>query len=477
MTDLVLAQAAAAPPASAARLIIAALVGIALIVVLITRFKVHPFLGLTLGSLAVAFIAGLPVANAVASYAKGFGDTAAGVGTLIALGAMFGKLLADSGGADQIVDTIIGRSSTRTLPWAMALVGALIGLPMFFEIGLVLLMPVIFLVARRSGLSLVKVGIPALAGLSAMHGLVPPHPGPLVAIAALNANLGITLGLGVLIAIPTVAVAGPLFARYAARWVDVPPPHLFDDGDDDPSNGGPSGGSGAATATERRTVRRPSFTTTLATVLLPVILMMGKALVDIFIADKANPVRSLLDFLGTPLIALLIAVIAAVFTLGRGAGMDGKAVAHSFEQSLAAIAGILLIVAAGGGFKQTLIDTKIGDLIAGWIAGSGLSVLLLGWFVAVLIRLATGSATVATVTASGILAPLVSTLDPAQTSLLVLAIGAGSVFFSHVNDAGFWLVKEYFGLSVGQTIKTWSIMETLISVVGLVLVLLVDLVV
>jgi GntP family gluconate:H+ symporter len=461
--------------------VIAALVGIALIVVLITRFKVHPFLGLTIGSLVVAGIAGLPVAAAVASYTKGFADTAAGVGTLIALGAMFGKLLADSGGADQIVDTILGRSSTRTLPWAMALVGALIGLPMFFEIGLVLLMPVIFLVARRSGLSLVKVGIPALAGLSVMHGLVPPHPGPLVAIAALNANLGITLGLGVLVAIPTVAVAGPLFARYAARWVDVPPPHLFDDGDDGgrrPTDGGdgPSGSAGAATALERRTVRRPTFAVTLATVLLPVVLMMGKALADIFIADKANPVRSLLDFLGTPLIALLLAVIVAMFTLGRGAGMDMKAIATSFEQSLAAIAGILLIVAAGGGFKQTLIDTKIGDLIAGWVQNSGISVLLLAWFVAVLIRLATGSATVATVTASGILAPLVTTLDPAQTSLLVLAIGAGSLFFSHVNDAGFWLVKEYFGLTVGQTIKTWSIMETVISVVGLVLVLLLSLV-
>ena len=194
-TALLLAQAATAPPASGARLVVAALVGIALIVVLITRFKLHPFLALTIGSLVVAGIAGLPVAAAITGYLKGFGDTAAGVGTLIALGAMFGKLLADSGGGDQIVDTIIGRSSTRTLPWAMAAVGALIGLPMFFEIGLVLLMPVIFLVARRSGLSLIKVGIPALAGLSVMHGLVPPHPGPLVAIAALNANLGITLAL------------------------------------------------------------------------------------------------------------------------------------------------------------------------------------------------------------------------------------------------------------------------------------------
>ena len=471
MTTFLLAQTApAAPPAPAALLITAALVGIGLIVVLITRFSVHPFLALTIGSLVVAGIAGMPVTAAVASFSKGFGDTAAGVGTLIALGAMFGKLLADSGGADQIVDTILRRSGERSLPWAMALIGALIGLPMFFEIGLVLLMPVIFLVARRSGLSLVKVGIPALAGLSAMHGLVPPHPGPLVAVSALNANLGITLGLGVLIALPVIAVAGPLFARYAARWVDVTAP-----AGDAPSGGEPAGGSGVAT--ERRAATRPTFVATLVSVLLPVVLMMGKALADIFVADKTDPVRVVLNFLGTPLMALLIAVVVAVFTLGRGTGMGAKAIGRSLEQALPPIAGILLIVAAGGGFKQTLIDTQIGDLIAGLVSGGSASVLIVGWLIAVLIRLATGSATVATVTASGILAPLVGTLDPAQTSLLVLAIGAGSLFFSHVNDAGFWLVKEYFGLSVTQTIKTWSVMETLISVIGLALVLLISLII
>ncbi len=443
--------------APASRLVPAALIGIALIVVLITWLKVHPFLSLTFGSLAVAAVAGVDFTTAITSFTTGFGTTAAGVGTLIALGAMFGKLLADSGGADEIVDTIVGRASARSLPWAMAVVGALIGLPMFFEIGLVLLMPVIFLVARRSGLSLVKVGIPALAGLSVMHGLVPPHPGPLVAIDALKADLGITLGLGVLIALPTVALAGPVFARFAGRWVDVPAPEMFEAGD-------------------LRTHRRPSFGLTLATVLLPVVLMMGKAFADIFAAE-GNAVRTVLDTLGTPLIALLIAVVVAMFTLGRSAGMDRAELASSLESSLPPIAGILLIVSAGGGFKQTLVDSGIGEVVADWVAHSGLSVLFLAWLVAVLIRLATGSATVATVTASGILAPLVTTLSTGETSLLVLAIGAGSLFFSHVNDAGFWLVKEYFGLSVGQTIKSWSLMETVISVSGLVFVLLLNLVI
>ena len=448
--------AADAPAIPAGRLVPAALIGIALIILLITKFKVHPFLGLTVGSLAVAAVAGVPMTDAVDSFTKGFGSTAAGVGTLIALGAMFGKLLADSGGADEIVDTIVGRSSSRTLPWAMAGVGALIGLPMFFEIGLVLLMPVIFLVARRSGLSVVRVGIPALAGLSAMHGLVPPHPGPLVAIDALKANLGLTLGLGVLVAIPTVALAGPLFAKYADRWVSLPAPEAEDEARGDAR------------------LLRPGFGITVATVLLPVALMLGKALVDIF-ATEGTALRTTFDFLGTPLIALLIAVFVAMFTLGRGAGMGLRETTRSVEQSLPPIAGILLIVAAGGGFKQTLIDTGIGGMVATWVENSGLSVLLLAWLVAVLIRLATGSATVATVTASGILAPLVTHLSTGETSLLVLAIGSGSLFFSHVNDAGFWLVKEYFGLSVGQTIKSWSLMETAISVSGLVFVLVLNL--
>ncbi|MFM6850673.1 MAG: GntP family permease [Terrabacter sp.] len=446
-----------APNIPAGRLVPAALLGIAVLVALIVKFKLHPFLALTLGSLTVGAVAGVSMSDVLDSYTKGFGSTAAGVGILIALGAMFGKLLADSGGADEIVDTIIGRSSARSLPWAMAGVGAIIGLPMFFEIGLVLLMPVIFLVARRSGLSLVRVGIPALAGLSAMHGLVPPHPGPLVAIDALKADLGVTLGLGILVAVPTIAVAGPWFARLAGRWVDVPAPELFE---------------GRAESADRR----PSFGTTLLTVLTPVGLMMAKALADILVV-KGTPARTVLDFLGTPLVALLIAVLLAMFTLGRGAGMGIKQVGSSLESSLGPIAGIILIVAAGGGFKQTLVDTGIGQLVADWIAQSGLSVLLLAWLVAVFIRLATGSATVATVTASGILAPLAANMSTTEVSLMVLAIGAGSVFFSHVNDAGFWLVKEYFGLKVGQTIKTWSVMETILSVTGLVLVLLLDLVV
>jgi gluconate:H+ symporter, GntP family len=469
----------AEPVAAGWQLVLAALAGIALIVVLITVAKLHPFLALIFGGLTVGIVAGVNIGDVLESFADGFGTTAAGVGVLIALGAMFAKLLADSGGADEIVDTIVGHASPRALPWAMALVGAIIGLPMFFEIGLVLLMPVIYLVARRSQLSLVTVGIPALAGLSAMHGLVPPHPGPLTAIDLLGADLGITLALGVAVAIPTVIVAGPLFGKLAGRWVVLDVPDRFD-ADDFSGNGGAgaaageveAGGSGAATQTATRTQRqRPSFGVTLFSVLLPVALMMGKALVDIFIDDENNLLRQTFDIVGRPLMALLIAVVVGMFTLGRGAAMTRDQIAKCLETSLPPVAGIILIVAAGGGFKQVLVDTGIGTKLAEWATAAHISVILLAWVLAVLIRLATGSATVATITASSLMLGLVEGMSTGEVSLIVLAVGAGSVFFSHVNDAGFWLVKEYFGMSIGQTIKTWSMMETVLSVTGLVLVM------
>ncbi len=472
MHPLLLADDAPKPTGSDGQLITAAIIGIALIVVLISWLKLHPFISLTIGAIAVGIGAGEGVNDAVTSFSTGAGATFASVGLLIGLGAMFGKLLADSGGADQIVDTIIGKSSQRVLPWAMALVGAIVGLPMFFEIGLVLLMPVIVLVTRRSGLPLMLIAIPTLAGLSVMHGLVPPHPGPLVAVAAFHANLGLTLALGVVVAIPTVIIAGPLFGRLAAKWVDVAVPELFqtayDDEDDAPSGSG--GGTATLTKTEppqTRTKLRPSFAAAVVAILVPVVLMLMRAVADIVAEDSTSHVKAFLDFIGTPLIALTIAVLAGIALLGRPAQMNRAAIETSLSSSLAPIAGVTFIVGAGGGFKQVLIDTGIAQVIAKWIEGSSVSVLLLGWFVAVLIRVATGSATVAIVTASGILAPVVADLSTTHVSLMVLAVGSGSLFLSHVNDAGFWLVKEYLGTSIGQTLKTWTLMECIISVCGL----------
>ncbi|MBB1159675.1 GntT/GntP/DsdX family permease [Amycolatopsis dendrobii] len=436
------------------RLIVATVLAIAVIVVLISKVKLHPLLALTLGSGVLGLVAGMPIDKLLKSFTNGVGSTVASVGVLIAFGAMLGKLLADSGGADRIVDTVLGRVRGPGLPWAMALVAALIGLPMFFEIGLVMLIPVVLLVAKRSGKPVLLLGIPALAGLSVLHGLIPPHPGPLAAAGSLNANVGLTLGLGLLVGLPTVIIAGPLFGRLAAKMVPdaAPPARLVPESE----------------STDEK--HRPSFFATLSTVLLPVVLMLAKALADI-LADKGNPARRVLDFIGDPLVALLLAVLVGMVVLGRPARLNRERLSSIIGDSLGPIAGIVLIVAAGGGFKQTLVDAGVGDVITSLSKGADLSPLLLGWLVAVAIRLATGSATVATVSAAGIVAPLAATLDPTHNALLVLAIGAGSLFFSHLNDAGFWLVKEYFGMSVGQTLKSWSVMETVISVVAIALIL------
>ncbi|MFE6040308.1 GntP family permease [Streptomyces sp. NPDC056452] len=442
-----------------AQLGIAVLAGIAVIVVLITKFKVHAFLALTIGSLALGVFAGAPLDKTITSFSTGLGATVASVGVLIALGAILGKLLADSGGADQIVDTILAKASGRAMPWAMVLIASIIGLPLFFEVGIVLLIPVVLLVAKRGNYSLMRIGIPALAGLSVMHGLIPPHPGPLVAIDALDANLGVTLALGVLVAVPTVIIAGPVFSRYAARWVDIQAPEKM--------------------IPERPSEdldRRPGFGATLATVLLPVVLMLAKALVEIVVDNPDNHVQRVTDVIGSPLIALLAAVIVGMFTLGRAAGFTKARLSTTVEKSLAPIAGVLMIVGAGGGFKTTLIDAGVGQMILEFSENWSIPALLLGWLIAVAIRLATGSATVATISAAGLVAPLAAGMSTPEAALLVLAVGAGSLFFSHVNDAGFWLVKEYFGMDVGQTIKTWSVMETIISVVSLGFILLLSLV-
>jgi GntP family gluconate:H+ symporter len=486
------------------QVIIVAAIGIAIVVVLIVWAKFHAFLALTIAALFVGLASGIPIDKVTASYETGVGGVLGYVGVLIALGAMLGKLLADSGGADRVVDTLL-RGRPATLPWKMALIAGIIGIPMFFEIGLVLLIPVVMLAVRRAKAKAMLLGIPALAGLSVLHGFIPPHPGPLAAIGLLHANVGVTLAFGLLIAIPVVVIAGPLFGRLAARWVPVEAAgaalavtvgsageSIIDSvgrREGTENAGGRtrrSGGAGPDVDADRAgsdhraqdpdATRTPSFTWTLITILSPVVLMLAKAASDIWL-PSGSATRNVLDFIGDPVTALLIAVLLAMVTFGTTVGFALPTLTKKIGASLLPIVGVMLIVGAGGGFKQVLVDGGTGTAIAKIAVATGLSIIVLAWMVAVLIRLATGSATVATVTAAGIVAPLATHLSPAQLALLVLAIGAGSLFFSHVNDAGFWLVKEYFGLTVGQTIKTWSVMETLISVLGLIFVLLLWLVV
>ncbi|MGJ0183504.1 GntP family permease [Corynebacterium glyciniphilum] len=458
---LLAADAESAGTADDTQLVVAAVIGIALIIGLIVWAKLNPFLSLMIGSAVLALVAGTPLVEAFGSFTEGFGGTVGDVGVLIALGAVIGQFLVKSGAADSIVDAFLDRTAPGLRPWVIAGLAMLLGIPLFFEVGIVLLIPVVMLAARRSQLPVMLLGIPALAGLSALHALVPPHPGPLIAVDALGANLGLTLALGLLVSVPVVAIAGPLSAKVMARWVPIEAPTAISGQD----------------ITENTGSDRPSVGRGLAVVLLPVVMMLSRTVVESLQVSEDSVVYKTFEFLGEPIVALLATVLLAMFFLGFGVGRTRQEVSDQIGGAFGPIAGVILIVGAGGGFKQTLVNTGVADVVGEWVQSAPVSPLIAGWLVAVFIRLATGSATVATVTAAGIMAPVAAGMGATEVALMVLAIGAGSVFFSHVNDAGFWLVKEYFGMTVPQTLKTWSLMETVLSVVALGVVLLVHLVI
>lgn len=464
---LLAADAESTATAGETQLVVAAVIGIALIIGLIVWAKLNPFLSLMIGSAVLALVAGTPLVEAFGSFTEGFGGTVGDVGVLIALGAVIGQFLVKSGAADSIVDAFLDRTAPGLRPWVIAGLAMLLGIPLFFEVGIVLLIPVVMLAARRSQLPVMLLGIPALAGLSALHALVPPHPGPLIAVDALGANLGLTLALGLLVSVPVVAIAGPLSAKFMARWVPIEAPASIS-GQDITENTGGAGGTGAD---------RPSVGRGLAVVLLPVVMMLSRTVVESLQVSEDSVVYKTFEFLGEPIVALLATVLLAMVFLGFGVGRTRQEVSDQIGGAFGPIAGVILIVGAGGGFKQTLVNTGVADVVGEWVQSAPVSPLIAGWLVAVFIRLATGSATVATVTAAGIMAPVAAGMGSTEVALMVLAIGAGSVFFSHVNDAGFWLVKEYFGMTVPQTLKTWSLMETVLSVVALGVILLVHLVI
>ncbi|MBF7141131.1 MULTISPECIES: GntP family permease [Pseudomonas] len=441
-------------------LLIDALVTIVGLILLITKLKVHPFVALTLAAGFLGLTSGMPVAKVMKSFQDGFGGVLGFVGIVLALGTMLGKLMADSGGADQIAQTLIRWFGVRYVHWAMMFSAFLVGIPLFFEIGFVLLIPLVFIVARRSGVSIVKVGIPLLAGLSVVHGLVPPHPGPLLAIGVFGADIGKTIFYGLLVGLPTAMIAGPLFGAFISRYVP----------------GNPSQELMDQIAKESSARDLPSFAVTLVTVLLPVFLMLLKTFADV-VLPADHVIRVWMDLIGHPITALLAALLLAFYTFGFARGFTRPQVLKLLDQSLAPTAAIILIVGAGGGFKQMLVDTGVGNVIGQMAVHAQINPLLLAWLVAAVIRIATGSATVATITGAGIVAPVVTLIPDVNRELLVLATGAGSVILSHVNDAGFWLVKQYFNMTVEETFKTWSMMETILSIVGIVLILLLSTVV
>ena len=434
-------------------LLIAALVSVIALVVLIARFKINPFIVLMTVSLALALAAGMPPQSIVKSFETGVGNTLGHIAIIVALGTMLGKMMAESGGADRIAHTLIQLFGEKRVPWAMVMIGFLVGLPVFFEVGFVLLVPIAFNVARRTGTSLILVGLPMVAGLSVVHGLVPPHPAAMLAVTAYNADVGRTFLLAVLVGIPTAIIAGPLFAKLIAPHIqlDTYNPIAAQLIDDTPKQ------------------NLPSFGLTMGTMLLPIALMLVGSWADSFSTPQTY-LNGILHMIGSADVALLVGAVASFITLGTMRGFSREAILKFSDQCLAPTATITLLIGAGGGFGRILQDSGTSQAIINLALHAHISILFSAWLVAALVRLATGSATVAITMASGIVAPI-ALHTGVRPELLTIATGAGSLIFSHFNDGGFWIVKEYFGMSVAQTLKSWSIAETIISVVALLLTL------
>jgi GntP family gluconate:H+ symporter len=439
-------------------LLAAAVGAVFMLILLIAVFKLNPFIVLFLTSLALAAVTGMRPDAIIKSFEAGLGGTLGHIAIVVALGTMLGKMMAESGGAERIALTLIGLFGERRVHWAMMLIALVVGLPVFFEVGFVLLIPIVFTVAKRTGTSLVLVGLPMLAGISVVHGLVPPHPAAMMAVAIFHADVGRTIFDALLVGVPTAMIAGPIYAKWIAPRIHLdsynPIAEQFLDHE------------------QKRQL--PGFALTLATILLPVVLMLVGSWAD-HLSHPQTAWNTLLHFLGNADIALFVAVMVSFVTLGKMSGFNRESILKFTNECLAPTATVTLLVGAGGGFGRILQDSGVSQAIVQAALHVHIPILLLAWLIAALIRLATGSSTVAMTTAAGIVAPIALHIAGARPELLAIATGAGSLVFSHVNDGGFWLVKEYFNMSVVDTIKTWSVCETLISVVALLLTLLLSL--
>ncbi|MEY9094012.1 GntP family permease [Paenibacillus sp. RC84] len=431
-------------------LLVWTLISIVFLVVFIAKFKWNPFVTLIISALMLGLLSGMKAQDVIKAVTGGLGGTLGTIAIVIALGTMLGKMMAESGGAEKIATTLVDRFGEKRVHWAMMVVGFIVGIPVFFEVGLILLIPIVFTVARKTKMPLLQIGIPILAGLSTVHGLVPPHPAPMIAIDAYKADLGKTILYSLLIGLPTAIIAGPLFGKFIGKRIQAEPPAKLAE---------------QFAVNENRNL--PGFGITLFTILLPVILMLIGSVANIVDPKSTSSLTVFCEFIGHEIIALLIAVVFSFFSLGFARGFKKEDISRFTSECLAPTATIILIIGGGGAFKQVLISSGVGAAIAEFATQANVNVILFAWLVAALIRVATGSATVAMTTAAGIVAPVLAQTPGANLELVVLATGAGSIVLSHVNDAGFWMVKEFFNLSVPQTLKSWTVMETLLSVIGL----------
>ena len=430
-------------------LILTAVAGIFILLFLVMKVKLHAFVALLLVSLLVGVTAGMPLTGVIESIQKGMGGTLGFVAVVVGLGAMFGQMLEVSGGAERLAQTLLQRFGEDKAQWSLGLTGFLVAIPVFFDVGFIILVPLVYGLAQKTGRSLLYYGIPLLAGLAVTHSFVPPTPGPIAVANLLGADLGWVILFGAMAGIPAMIIAGPLFGRWIARRIHVGVPEYMQ-------------------LTPRKADRElPSFLTVAGIILVPLALILVNTVTNVLLpADHSA--RVFLGFLGHPFVALLIATLLAFTLLGTRRGFTRDEVQNIATKALEPAGIIILVTGAGGVFKQVLIDSGVGQVLGNMMAGSALPPILLAFLIASLVRIAQGSATVAMITAAGLIAPLATTLNlqGPVLGLLVIAIAAGATILSHVNDSGFWLVNRYFGLDVKDTLKSWTVMETLIALVG-----------
>tara|TARA_S200000501_G_scaffold154976_1_gene146138 strand:+ start:333 stop:1649 length:1317 start_codon:yes stop_codon:yes gene_type:complete len=420
--------------------------GILLLFFLIVTFRLNAFIAFILVTIGIGIGQGMPLDTIVKSIEKGIGNTLGFLVLILGLGAMLGKLVAESGAAQQITDGLIRIFGVNNTKVAVMLTGFIVGITMFYSVGFVILVPLVFTVATATRLSLIGVGLPMLAALSVTHGFLPPHPAPSALSVMFDADLGKTLIYGIILAIPAILISGPLLTRFLPK-VEAKPLKEF------------------MASKTLDSLELPSLKNSLLTALLPVLLIGFATIISSFLNANSFSYR-LINFIGNPVIALLLSLLIGTYTLGIARGNSMEGIMKIYATAVSGITMVLLIISGAGALKQILIDSGVSQYIGGLLEITSLSPLVIGWFIATMIRFSVGSATVAGLTTAGIVLPLLKTTD-VSPELMVLAIGSGSLMLSHVNDSGFWLFKEYFNLTVKETLSTWTIMETTIGISGL----------
>lgn len=440
--------------ASPERLIIGATLGFAVLLFLIIKAKIQPFIAIMSSALIIGLVVGMPFGMITDTLAEGVGTTLQTIAILIGLGSMFGAILQVSGGVEVIADTLLRVFGEKKAPWALGITGLIVGMPVFFESGLLILIPVAFGIARKTKKSVFCYSIPLLAGLAIGHAFVPPTPGPVLVAEMLNVELSYVIMLGIIIGIPAMILAGPVFGKFAGSRFNCPVPSSYLENEKE--------------GQEKNKGRTPNFWVIVCIILLPLFLIILNTLSSI--VPFMEPVQPILEFLGTPVIALLLSTICAMLFLGLPAGFSVKEITNIMTNSLHSCGNIILLISGGGMLRFILQNSGIGELFGNFVGALPLPMVLVAFLVAAVVRISVGSATVSMTMAAGIIAsmPMVADLTQLQLATLTIAIASGGTAFSHVNDSGFWHSKSLFEVDEKTNFKTWTVMETLVGLVGIV---------